>query len=136
VNTVSATLPGGVTDPQPGNNSATDVNLVGAGSLPPTLQIDRAGSQLVLSWGTSCLTSDADYAIYEGNLGDFSSHVPFACTTGGVFSLPLTAQSESAYYLVVPRNAFSEGSYGLTGTGVERPASTTACRPHAVGTCL
>ena len=40
---------------------------------------------LALAWGASCWSADRDYAIYEGQLGDFASHTPVRCTTGDDF---------------------------------------------------
>jgi uncharacterized repeat protein (TIGR01451 family) len=136
VNTVTVTVPAGVTDPLQRNNEASDVNIMGAGSLGPTLVLDRSGAEIALSWAASCLTTDTRYAVYEGALGDFSSHQPITCTTGGAFDFSVPLPSASAYYLVVPSNLFTEGSYGAAGPGAERPPSATACLPQGVGTCL
>jgi len=134
--TVTATPPAGVTDPDPDDNSATDVNLVGAGSVPATLILDRDGVDLSLYWTSSCLASDADYAVYQGALGDFTSHEPVTCSTGGALTHLLPVPPGDVYYLVVPTNLFNEGSYGLTGGGQERAASGSACFARAVGLCL
>jgi len=135
VHTVSTTLPVGVTDPRPENNTATDVNLVGAGNVQATLVIDHTGAQLDLAWAASCLTSDADYAVYEGMLGNFVSHDPVTCSTGNMLTYSLPMPSGDVYYLVVPDNLFNEGSYGLTAPDQERTASDNACFPHAIGAC-
>ena len=135
VHTVTTTLPVGATDPRPENNSATDVNLVGSGSLPATLLLDRAGAQLDLFWSASCLTSDSDYAVYEGTLGSFTSHAPIACSTGNALTHSAALPAGNAYYLVVPNNLFNEGSYGLDSAGQERPAFANACFARAVGIC-
>jgi len=135
VNTVSATVPAGVTDPRPENNSAIDVNLVGAGRLPPTLVLDRTVTELLLSWDASCLPTDGDFAVYAGSLGDFTSHLPVTCSTAGVPGLSLPVAPADTYYLVVPQNSFTEGSYGTNSSGIERPASSDACLLQAVGSC-
>ena len=135
VHTVSTTLPAGATDPRPENNSATDINLIGSGSLPAALVLDHTGTQLDLTWAASCLTSDVDYAVYEGMLGSFNTHDPISCTTNNALTHSLPMPAGNAYYLVVPTNLFNEGSYGRTGSDQQRIPSANACYPHAVGVC-
>ncbi|MDX1389063.1 MAG: hypothetical protein R3344_07730, partial [Acidobacteriota bacterium] len=142
-NTVTAVPPTGVTDPEPTGNSATDVDASGAGRIPDgalvpgpdVLRLDHTGQDVILTWGSSCLASDADYHVYEGVLGEFTSHEPVVCTTGGALGFVHPAPSGNAYYLVVPSNGLYEGSYGRTGSGAERPQGTGACLPQAIGTC-
>ena len=92
-----------------------------------------AGENLTLSWGTSCVTNNG-FSIYEGVLGDWTSHVPLSC------SLPFptatfTESAENAYFLVVP-NSYNlippdvEGSYGTLRDGSERRRSSQACIPE------
>jgi hypothetical protein len=89
-----------------------------------------------LFWGTSCHGGDNDYAVYEGDLGDYTSHLPVGnCTTGGLRSLVFPLASGDAYYLVVPLNAQREGSYGHDSFGQERAPSAEACRLPGVLTC-
>ncbi|MDX1387843.1 MAG: hypothetical protein R3344_01555 [Acidobacteriota bacterium] len=143
-NTVTATPPAGVTDPDPGGNSATDIDASGAGRVPDgalvpgpeVLRIDHVGSQLVLTWGASCLTSDVDYQVYEGDLGEFTSHEPVACSTQGALGYSHAVPAGDTYYLVVPTNELYEGSYGLNGSGDERARGPAACLPQAIGGCL
>lgn len=107
----------------------------GADSGEP-LRLDKTGpGQVQLSWGASCLSTDSDYEVYEGNLGDFSSHVARRCSTGGARSATITPSPTSDYYLVVPRNAVSEGSYGATSAGTERPVGPNSCLPRATSEC-
>jgi len=101
---------------------------------PLSLEVAPGGG-LKLSWGVSCAADDSDYAIYEGVLGDFESHVPIACTTGGQLTATIAPRVGSAYYLVVPRNAFREGSYGRSSDGMERPEGVDTCVPHEIGSC-
>lgn len=84
---------------------------------------------LDLSWGLSCSPGATDYAVMEGTLGSWSSHVPLVCSTGGATSTTVSPGSgASHYYLVVPLSATEEGSYGIDSTGAERPPSATRCR--------
>ncbi len=89
-------------------------------------------TDLDLNWGASCSMAVNDYAVYEGSLGSFDSHVALTCTTGGAIDLTLTPGAGDKYYLVVPLNDDTEGSYGAGVGGAERPRSTAACRPLAV----
>ncbi|MCZ6669512.1 MAG: hypothetical protein O6947_00595, partial [Acidobacteria bacterium] len=83
----------------------------------------------------SCSATDTDFAIYEGTMGDFNSHLPVFCSTGGATALTFTPAAESTYYLVVPKNLDREGSYGTGKLGAERPRSDLACLLQATGTC-
>ena len=91
-------------------------------------------SYLDFYWPASC-AGDEDYAIFEGHLGDYTSHVPVACGTGqrtyGWTYMP----SFDAYYLVVPVRLGREGSYGRRSSGVERAPSASACSPQEIASC-
>jgi hypothetical protein len=109
-----------------------------AGTVPETgagrISILKIGADLRLAWGASCQADDTDYAVYEGTLGSFASHVPRFCSTGGSTFKLFTPASGSTYFLVVPTQVVREGSYGLKSSG-ERPPSATACFPQATGAC-
>jgi hypothetical protein len=111
--------------------------LPNAGRIPSSsLEVNRlTGGELELSWQPSCAADDFDHAIYEGTLGDFSSHMPVACSTGGLTSVTFSAGSGDRYYLVVPRNTVSEGSYGLGLSDTERAPTGTSCLPQSIGGC-
>jgi glucose/arabinose dehydrogenase len=113
-------------------------SLVGTvpGGGADALSVAKAGANLTLTWTASCAPADSDYEVYEGALGDFTSHAPRACSTLGATTATLTPSSENRYYLVVPRDAFSEGSYGRRGNGAERPQAAGACRPQVAGACF
>lgn len=116
----------------PPRNSVGTVPAGGAAAFA----VAKSGGNLVLSWSASCAPADSDYEVYEGSLGDFASHAPRACTTAGATVVSLTPSSGNRYYLVVPRDAFSEGSYGRRGNGSERPQLPSACRPQVAGACF
>jgi hypothetical protein len=84
-------------------------------------------SRLQLSWGSSCGAAAADYAVYEGQMGAWSSHVPLACTTNGATSATLSPGEGGRYYLVVALTGGVEGSYGMDSTGEDRPRSVSPC---------
>lgn len=116
---------------------------IAAGSVPDgtaagtALSVStRPDGNLVLSWGSSCTGSDSDFEVYEGTLGDFTSHVAVACATGGALSAVVSPRAGESYYLVVPRNETREGSYGRTGDGSERPRPVSACLLQQIAGCL
>ena len=103
--------------------------------LKPLTLEHLEGGILRLSWGSSCVTSDEDYVVYRGVLGDYDSHLPMTCSTGGATALTIPATGSSAYYLVVPRNPLQEGSYGTASNGTPRPPSTNPCLPQSIAPC-
>jgi hypothetical protein len=120
-------------------SNVEEIEVAGAGSaagrVPALLTVDKSGDDITLQWADSCVATDTDYAVYEGTLGDFTSHVSRVCTTGGATAATLPPAEGLTYYLVVPRNAGHEGSYGKTSDGVERPAAASSCLPQAIGAC-
>ncbi len=90
---------------------------------------------ITLDWAPSCSAADTDYEVYEGDIGFWYSHLPVVCTTGGATTATFNAGPDDQYYLVVPRDADNEGSYGLDSTPAERPASANQCFTQSVGNC-
>jgi len=101
----------------------------------PPLLLGKAGDDLTLNWGLSCQSTDSDYAVYEGVLGDFSSHGIAVCSTAGDTTATITPATGSAYYLVVPRGPTREGSYGTDSDGNERAAAAGPCAVQVIGPC-
>jgi hypothetical protein len=141
-----------VTDIASGSSFDCDANHVpdecqtapaclGAGSVPdglagtPLTVVRTPTGDVELDWGASCRTGDADYAVYEGVLGTFTSHPARFCTTNGETTRTFTPAGGNSYYLVVPTHADREGSYGLDSAGHERPASQAACFPQLIRAC-
>ncbi|MCP3982706.1 MAG: hypothetical protein GY716_25730 [bacterium] len=116
----------------------------GAGEVPDGTGFDPAqltvnlsgGGQIELSWGSSCVLNDDDYAVYEGTLGDYTSHIPATCTTAGAQSHTMTPAAASSYYLIVPHNGSDEGSYGKDGDGTPRTQNGGACYVQDTIDCL
>lgn len=129
----------------PPSSQVSDFSLLPASGAVPDgggvsgtpVRINKAGgSNLTLTWGVSCGGSDTDYEVYEGTIGGtFSNHAVRLCTTAGATSSTLLPGTGNQYYLVVPRNAVSEGSYGVRGNGTERPTSPAACLHQEIGAC-
>jgi hypothetical protein len=114
----------------------------GAGEVPDgdgvpgvPLTVALSGGMITLNWDPSCNPGDSDYEVYEGTLGIFTSHAGIVCSTGGLTSSTFVAPGGDAYYLVVPGNASSQGSYGVDSLGAQRPASLSACNPQSLVTC-
>jgi len=116
--------------------------FVSSGRVPdgttgtPLRVFKQAGGQIQLTWGTSCLANDTDYEIYEGTLAKpFTTHTSRFCSTAGAVSMTFAPSAGSTYYLVVPRNGGSEGSYGTDSDGAERPIGLNACAPRKFAGC-
>ncbi len=99
---------------------------------PPITAVKAAMGAVMLAWSASCAATDTDYAVYEGAIGNFTSHAPRLCSTGGLTTATLTPLSGSRYFLVVPINGFREGSYGTDSIGMQRPPGAGACLPQAL----
>jgi hypothetical protein len=99
----------------------------GDNALEPPLTVAKSGANIALTWSAGCLATDSDSEIYEGTVGNFTSHVPIARTTAGATTATFAPGTGSRYYLVVPTNDAGEGSYGLGVGGAQRPVSATAC---------
>jgi hypothetical protein len=108
----------------------------GSGTVKESLIADKAGEdEITLFWDVSCIGTDNHYAIYEGTLGDFSSHSARFCSISGEVQITFLPAEGDTYYLVVPRSAVQEGSYGLDGDGQERPAAVEPCLPRVTAEC-
>ncbi|MBP7149261.1 MAG: hypothetical protein KBD01_17160 [Acidobacteria bacterium] len=105
------------------------------GSAGNPVRVSRAVSGVALTWGPSCNGADTDYEVYEGAIGAFAGHEPRLCTTGGARSATFAPAAGNRYFLVVPRDATQEGSYGLDSRGVERPPSAAACVAQSIAAC-
>jgi subtilisin family serine protease len=103
---------------------------------PPLTIAKGKGTSIELTWSESCLAIAEDYEIYEGTLGDFGSHEPRFCSTGGATSKLFTPAAGDSYYLVVPRSADREGSYGTDSDGMPRSRSDSPCLDQELGPCL
>ena len=123
------------------SSTRVQAGLLYAGTVPDgapgtPLTISKGSPpQLALTWGASCSAGATDYEVYEGMLGSFASHVPILCTTGGATNVTITPSSGNTYYLIVPATSSTEGSYGKTSAGAERPVSASACRVQNLGSC-
>ena len=105
----------------------------------PLLLSKTETEEIELDWAASCVATDQDYAVYEGLLGDFISHVPVVdpfCTTGGLLTATIAPNPGNRYYLVVPQGEVREGSYGSDSDDVPRQASPEACQTQLVEICL
>jgi hypothetical protein len=100
----------------------------------PGLKIVGKGSgadpSITLRWNPSCSFGDADFEVYHGNLDALPlyDHEPVLCSTAGVTTATFNADPGDRYYLVVPTDGTDEGSYGVDGTGAQRPHASVSCR--------
>jgi hypothetical protein len=98
------------------------------------LSVSKSSGGLLLAWGPSCVSTDTDFAAYEGPIGDFRAHVPAMCSTGGATSATISPSAGNTYYLVAPTDHYYEGRYGMSSSGVETPPGPTRCYPAALVT--
>lgn len=120
-----------------------DAPVQAAGRVPdgdevagdPLLVTKEAGGDITLDWSSSCLATDTDYEIYEGDLTSPDSHTERFCSTGGATSITFTPAADQRYYLIVPTNGVNEGSYGTDSSGVQRPIGIQVCLPRQIGPC-
>ena len=73
--------------------------------------------------------------VYQGMFGDWDSHTPMYCTTGGLTEKMLVPGLGDKYFLIVPTSVNSEGSHGTDSDGTERPPGPSVCRPQVIGEC-
>ncbi len=99
------------------------------------LVVAKLGGEIQLSWGASCTATDDDYAVYEGTIGSFASHDERFCSTGGNQQVTFAPGQGNRYYIVVPRNAASEGSHGRKSDGNQRPAGASTCLTQQLASC-
>jgi hypothetical protein len=108
------------------------------GGVPATMTVEHGtGSSLVLNWEASCSAAAQDYAIYEGEIGNWYSHTEIDCSDDlGDLAEEIIPLGGSRYYIIVPRGTLEEGSYGRDWTNAERPAGLSTCAPlQALGVC-
>jgi hypothetical protein len=100
-----------------------------SGGPQPPLHVATldGGATLDLDWGPSC-GSPIDYAVYEGAVGSWYSHVPAACSTYAKTSVSIAPGGGNRYYLVVPLTQGEEGTYGHDSSGSPIPQSSSPCR--------
>jgi len=99
------------------------------------LALDRVGAAGVhLQWLLAC-GSAADYAVYEGTLGNWYDHEAVLCSTGGATTVTVTPRAGDRYFLMVPLTPAAEGSYGTTSGGAERPAPLSCRLVQETGGC-
>jgi len=115
------------------------------GRVPVTVTMSMAtapSGDLIVNWAASCSTDAQGYGIYEGVIGAWYSHSLLDCDDDGTdFSEQITPAPGNTYYLVVPRTALAEGSYGncspgVCGTADERPVGSAQCvAPQVLAAC-
>jgi len=121
----------------PAGGIPNDDNIPGTG-----LTVDKSSTEILLSWGASCINGDNDYSVYEGELlhgSTFGGHQGVACSTGGstAYSRPIIngLGFASSYFLIAPRNDDAIGSLGQSSSSVPRNQGVSSCGFQIVGEC-
>jgi hypothetical protein len=109
------------------------------GRVPPDMVMGKGTLGLIrLVWNPpgGCGHPE-DYAVYEGEIGDWDSHIPFVCSDDqGDREERILPSPGNRYYLVVPLGSDTEGSYGLDSNGGQRPpGDPVTCRPGRSFVC-
>ncbi|MDH3784060.1 MAG: hypothetical protein OEV00_01900, partial [Acidobacteriota bacterium] len=95
-----------------------------------TLQVEKIGSALQLTWGEDCGGGDR-YGVYRGDLSvGYNSLTIESCDISGTTtSIPVGAPA-GEFFLIVPVLGTAEGSYGRDGACGERPDALASCHPQ------
>lgn len=96
-----------------------------------------AGS-VSLAWDLPCndaTTPGQDYAVYLGDIGVPDAVAPLTCSTRFATSYLAEDPGDDRSFLIVPGTTPSEGSYGTTSLGGQRPPSANACKTQALELC-
>lgn len=114
-------------------------------TLDPTFSYMIRGSggpvpaeSLVLTWDPPCndaTTPGQDFAVYRGQIGVPGVYTDLTCTTNDTRQWLAEAPANGSFFLVVPQTSPSEGSYGRTSGGLERPPAFVACKPQNMASC-
>ncbi len=95
-----------------------------------------AGASITLDWIFSCSAADNDYGVYEGTIGNWYSHdTQITCTSGLSNNWNFVPGGGNHYYIVVPTDGNTEGSYSTDGSGSQRVPSVNACALQSLGNC-
>lgn len=112
------------------NLAARYPGVVGTASLLAKKNTGNA-ALVDLSWGAACGPGATGYAVYEGQLGNFSSHalVNGLCNMSATTAAALAPAAGNRYYLVsaIDGLALEEGSLGKNTAGVEYTHPAGAC---------
>lgn len=118
------------------------VSLATPGAVPDgfstpgkPLRMNKEPGGFLLAWNRSCASSDTDYAVYRGSLGDFDGHQALLCSTSGASEALLAPLPGNEYYLAVATDGTAEGSYGRRSDGSEIPPAAAACLPREISSC-
>lgn len=133
-----ATARDGIRAIKSGPTSGNPVGAVPDGKVvsgAPLIVARADGDTITLTWGEACSASATDFGVYEGAIGDYSSHQARLCSTGGATSVTITPASTDAYYLVAPNDGQREGLLGDDSGGAGRPQGASPCFVREAAPC-
>ena len=108
--------------------------------------LSKTDSALQLTWESECVggmaydaPEEAASAVYRGDLraGYLSLGAePGQCGIAGQSAEIPLGNGDADFFLVVPHDGLTEGSYGRTSNSAERTQATGACFPQNVDSCV
>jgi hypothetical protein len=112
---------------------APDLVFAPGGTVPGLKIVGKgagAAPSITLRWNPSCSFGDTDYEVYQGHLDALPvyDHEQVLCSTAGAATATFNTGLGDHYYRVVPTDGSEEGSYGVDGTGAQRPHASVPCR--------
>ena len=157
-NRITESFEPGIPVPPRNGNGASGATFNPNGAVAPPLCDDpscpgasnrvfvgKTDSTLQLSWEPECVggmgyvaPENVASAVYRGDLrAGYGSLVaePGLCGVIGQGADVSPGGGEADFFLVVPHDGLTEGSYGKTSGDVERTPSTGACFPQEVDNC-
>jgi len=107
-----------------------------AGKVLNTLAVSKSGTNLSLSWtAPAAPCTPTGYGLYRGTLPWTAyNHSSVSCTISTT-TTTTPQDTGSYYYLIVPLNASTEGSYGKSSSGTEIPQGSSPCRTQDLTVC-
>ena len=129
----------GTADSTPSSVTVDVTNCVPAGRIPTTMRMTKTAvsGSLMLSWDRSCM--EDDYGVYEGQLGDWSSHARVSCADQDLLPLSETVRTQpgNRYFLITTHDQ-TETPAGVDSAGQMRtqaPPGQRSVTVQAVAAC-
>jgi hypothetical protein len=112
-------------------NSAQDFGYVGAPNPTASIQVNKSGTDLEISYDIAC--NAPDHALLFGGLGDFTTVTAADCSVGNSGSTTSPPPAGNVWFLVAGRDAGRYSSVGRSTAGERGPIGVESlCPPLTV----